>query len=119
VSHGNIKDFIREISDEDGLTLCNLNWCDKIAIYTRTGSLIFEYTFLRSSTDSADEYRLVELLKENSAAPTEPVTPKILALCKSIKNKPAREYLKRYIKSGYIPKPLVPLLINEIRRKRS
>jgi len=118
VSNGNIKDFSREISDEDGLTLCNLNWCDKIAIYTRTGSLIFEYTFLRRSTDSADESRLVELLKENSAAPTEPVTPRILALCKSIKTKPAREYLKRYIKSGYIPKPLVPLLINEIRRKR-
>ena len=118
VSNATTKDYCRDINDANGLTLNNFNWGDKIAIYTRTGSLILEHTFLRQLTASVDDYRFVELLKENCDAPTEPITPRILALCKSIENKPAHEYLKRYIKNGHIPQKVVSLLLNEIRRKR-
>lgn len=118
VSNTAIKDYCQDINDPKGLTLSGFNWGDKIAIYTRTGNLILEYTFLRKSLDGTNELRLVELLRENSDAAAEPITPRILALCKSIDNNPAREYLKRYIKSGYIPKTLVPILLDEVRRRK-
>ena len=118
VSNVDAKDYCREITDVNGLTLSNFNWGDKIEIYTRTGSLVLEYIFSRHSNSHSDEHRLIELLKENSDIPTEPITPKILALCKSTENASAREYLKRYIKAGRIPKALVSLLLIEVRRRR-
>ena len=118
VSNADTKEYCRDINNENGLSLLNLNWGDRVAIYTRTGRLILDYTFLRNSASRESECHLVERLKEYSNAPVEPITTKVLALCKSIKNKHTREYLKKYIKSGAIPKTLIPLLLDEVRRKK-
>lgn len=113
------KNLCREITSSDGLLLENCQWGDTICIYTRSGSLIYHYTYQKSLTNDSSQTHSVDLALINAslAGPVESITPRALAIYKDTTDPTTKAILNKYIKQGHIPSRLVALLSSNSRRK--
>ena len=119
IFNGEKKDLCREITDNDGLLLENCQWNDTICIFTRNGSLVYQYSFQKKVVSGHAIHESIDLtlLNASLAGPSERITLKVLALYKNTTDSTIKSILGKYIRQGSIPCRLVSLLLRNYRRK--
>lgn len=119
IFNGEKKDLCREITNNDGLLLEHCQWNDTICIFTRNGSLVYQYSFEKATAHGHATQESIDpaLLNSSLTGPSERITPKILALYKSTTDFTVKAILGKYIRQGSIPCRLVSLLLRNYRRK--
>lgn len=118
IHNDGLTDCCRDINSADGLLLDKCHWGDTISIYTRSGNLVYTYTFQKTKTNCEEaDSDFIEKFKQSCHGPTERLTPQIIALFKSIHNNTVRDIVKKYIRQGIIPTSTVSLLLRHARRK--
>lgn len=113
------KNLCREITGPDGLLLNDCQWGDTICIYSRIGNLVYSYTYQKSSRNCALQDPAIDLVLIHASltGPVESISPKVLAIYKSISDPELKAIWSKYIKQGAIPSRLVSLLSRNSRRK--
>lgn len=113
------KDYCKSLNDEDGVVLTGMNWDDEITVFDHSGKCVLSFTFIRTRTETvtSDEMLLREIAML-SKGPVENVTPRVLALYKTLDdNAAAKMVIHKYIKTGRIPSSIVALLLKRTRSK--